>query len=302
MKISVAISTYCGEKYIVEQLNSIKNQTQKVDEVIISDDCSKDSTVDIIESYISENILKDWKLIKNENNKGWMKNFKEVILATTGDIVFIADQDDIWKPEKVEIMVKAMLSNNNIELLASDYQALIDGNLINEFKSDDNLEQLKFHKKFFFILRPGCSFVVKRKLVDELLPYWNEKLPHDKQLWIMGYLRNSIYIIHNSLFIYRRHKETTTGRDGISLKAKKRNLFYEENGLKLALEYDKNNKYLNAEQKKQVYTALKYIDKRKEYLYEKKAFNIFANLKYIGYYAFYKTFIGDIIAKIKANE
>ena len=75
MKNSVVMATYNGSKYIIEQLDSIKNQVLSPDEVIICDDCSTDKTVEIIENYIHQNNLCGWKLYKNEKNIGFFNNF-----------------------------------------------------------------------------------------------------------------------------------------------------------------------------------------------------------------------------------
>lgn len=300
MKVSLAMSTYCGEKYIVEQLDSIKNQTYKIDEVIISDDCSTDSTVKIIEKYISDNNLDNWKLIKNNANKGWKKNFKEVIEKTTGDIVFLADQDDIWDTHKIDTMIKIMASDKDIELLACEYFILQNDSIKNCFANNRCIENLKLHKKFFYVKRPGCAYAVSRKLIDELAPYWQEDLPHDQQLWMLSYVRNSLYILHENLFKYRRHDETATGiRNGFSLKDKLQNLYYEENSLALVIKYDENNNLLNKSQRKMLNMAYNYALNRKKYLTEKHFMNFFVNIRYLNYYAFYRTFVGDIFAKLK---
>lgn len=74
-KISVALATYNGEKYIEKQLDSIRNQTIKPDEVVIVDDKSSDRTVALINEFIAVNNLVNWKLFVNEKNVGYRKNF-----------------------------------------------------------------------------------------------------------------------------------------------------------------------------------------------------------------------------------
>ena len=74
-KISVVMTTYNGKKYLLEQLESLRNQTLKIDEVIIMDDWSKDETPELIRKYIIDNNLSGWKLIENQTNQGWKKNF-----------------------------------------------------------------------------------------------------------------------------------------------------------------------------------------------------------------------------------
>ena len=75
MKISIVLSSYNGEQDIIEQLQSINEQTRKPDEVLICDDCSTDGTVNLVQNYIEKKRLKNWKLVVNKQNKGWRKNF-----------------------------------------------------------------------------------------------------------------------------------------------------------------------------------------------------------------------------------
>lgn len=75
MTISIVMTTYNGEKYVVEQLNSLLHQNRKADEVIVLDDCSTDSTVQIVENFIQTNHLENWRIQVNPQNVGWMQNF-----------------------------------------------------------------------------------------------------------------------------------------------------------------------------------------------------------------------------------
>jgi glycosyltransferase involved in cell wall biosynthesis len=107
MKISVIMSTYNGEKYIVEQLESILAQTFRPNEVLINDDRSTEGTVDIIENFIKSNHLENlWKISVNKESKGCARNFIEGAMCASGDIIFFSDQDDIWDKEKIELMME----------------------------------------------------------------------------------------------------------------------------------------------------------------------------------------------------
>ena len=100
---SVAMCTYNGEKYIREQLESIIHQTMPPDEIIICDDCSNDRTIDEIRQIMAE-WDGHWKLVQNENNLGYRKNFQKVISLCHGDIIYLSDQDDVWNLHKMELM------------------------------------------------------------------------------------------------------------------------------------------------------------------------------------------------------
>ena len=104
--------TYNGEKYIKEQLESILNQTIAIDEIIICDDGSNDKTIQIIEEIQLEYPNKI-SLYKNQVNLGSNKNFEKAITICSGDYIFLSDQDDIWKNNKVEKIIKHSLRKSN---------------------------------------------------------------------------------------------------------------------------------------------------------------------------------------------
>ena len=127
MKTSVVMATYNGSEFIREQLDSIKNQTMHVDEVVICDDRSKDDTVEIVRSFIADNSLQGWNIEVNEVNLGYGSNFNKALLKASGDYIFFSDQDDIWEPDKVETMVRIMEENSDIKLLCSEFEIFCTG-------------------------------------------------------------------------------------------------------------------------------------------------------------------------------
>ena len=106
---SVVMATYNGEKYIIEQLKSLRDQTKLIDEVLIYDDGSQDKTADLIRKFIEKNKLDNWIFKVNEKNRGWRDNFMELLSAATKEIIFTCDQDDIWLPDKIEKMYQEMV-------------------------------------------------------------------------------------------------------------------------------------------------------------------------------------------------
>ena len=102
--VSVALTTYNGEKYIAEQLESIIKQSYPVYEIIISDDASKDDTVNIVKQYKKNypNII----LLENTKNVGLNQNFERAIRKCSGQLIAICDQDNIWKEEFLEKIIK----------------------------------------------------------------------------------------------------------------------------------------------------------------------------------------------------
>ena len=122
--ISVALCTFNGENYISQQLDSIFNQSMPVDEVVIFDDCSKDSTFAILKSFAAK--YSQIRLFKNNNNIGFRMNFEKALAESKGDYIFFSDQDDIWAKDKVAITVD-YLHKTGMYGVFSDGK-LIDGN------------------------------------------------------------------------------------------------------------------------------------------------------------------------------
>lgn len=125
MKISVAMCTYNGEKYVKEQVLSILNQTVLPDEIIIQDDNSKDSTVKILKE-IKKSSKVPMKIIVNKPSLGVYKNFTTAYSKCTGEVIFSCDQDDIWKKDKVEVIMSLFDKYSNINLIGTD-ATFIDG-------------------------------------------------------------------------------------------------------------------------------------------------------------------------------
>lgn|GEM_PF-45202 len=126
MRISVALCTYNGEKFLAEQLQSLANQTRLPDELIICDDASSDSTVDIINAFIKTAPF-TVRFFSNETNLGSTLNFEKSIRLCQGDLIFLCDQDDIWFSNKIAIIEREFLLNEKIGMIFTDAE-LIDEN------------------------------------------------------------------------------------------------------------------------------------------------------------------------------
>ncbi|NLH92434.1 MAG: glycosyltransferase, partial [Atopobium sp.] len=209
MKISVVIATYNGEKYILDQLTSLLDQCRQPEQVLIFDDCSTDNTPSLIKSFIEKNKLSGWNLIENEQNKGWRCNFWNGILISTGDIVFLCDQDDIWRRDKIQKMSEAMEDNSKIELLASGYTKLFDetGEL-DPMPEHMDIVQQAIYNNIFYVLLPGCTYCVRRSLIDQVAPYWEPETAHDEILWRFSLFSESLYVYRENFIKWRKHKNS----------------------------------------------------------------------------------------------
>ena len=300
-KISVVITTFNGQDYILEQLNSIKNQTVQPDEVIIRDDCSTDKTWEILKNYVKENQLDTWRIVQNKKNEGWKMNFRKAMEMATGDIVFLSDQDDIWMNDKIKKMITVMESNPQIELLVSEYDILVDGEIKTLLHPEKMVSNYPFNRKFFHTRRPGAVFAFRKELLQEVLPFWRYDLPHDAQLWLIAIVRRTLYSYNRPLILYRRHDKTATGRDKIEIKSKLRNVEYECKLIELVQRYNRSKTMLSIKDNIICKKAMNYVKNRRCALENQNVFVWFCSIKFIRFYICKKTYIGDLVAIIKGK-
>ncbi|GEM_PF-129441 len=226
MKISVAMATYNGEKYIYKQLESLLKQTRKAEEIIIVDDNSTDNTACIVRDFIAKNTLHNWSFYINDKNMGFIKNFKNIISKTSGDIIFLCDQDDIWLPKKIEKL--EMLFKENPQALAINSSF----NLINENDkkysiakknnwSNQNIIHYKIPEKeftqinFSTIIRdnisPGCTMAFKSSMKEKIADQVNLEIPHDWEINLYAAVYDGLYFLNTPLINYRIHNSNTIG-------------------------------------------------------------------------------------------
>lgn len=200
--ISVCMATYNGEKYVSEQLDSILSQISDADEVIIQDDNSKDGTVSVILNYADSRI----KIEVNEVNMGVVRTFEAAIKRSTGDHIFLSDQDDIWLPTKVSECMNEFDKSPKITVVVSDaYVIDADRNLL--YRSyyemlNSGSGTIKNFRKNTFI---GCCMALKREVAIQALPIPIRSRSHDAWLGLIGGLMGEVRFIASPLIYYRRH-------------------------------------------------------------------------------------------------
>jgi glycosyltransferase involved in cell wall biosynthesis len=110
LTISVAMATYNGEVFLRSQLESIAAQQRRPEEIVIGDDGSNDCTLAIIDEFTKRTGLRV-RVQRNQERLGSSRNFERILLRCTGDIIVLTDQDDIWRPDKLQMIEAAFLAN-----------------------------------------------------------------------------------------------------------------------------------------------------------------------------------------------
>lgn len=225
MKISVALCTYNGSSYIEKQLNSILYQQDfKVDEIVICDDNSTDETLEILNSFKTKHPSL-FSIHVNEYNVGSTKNFEKAISLCSGDYIFLADQDDIWKEDKIKKTLAVFDENPSAEGVFSNAD-LIDqeDNLIPSITIWDSVffleKELPKPIDFFNVITKngnvvtGATLCIKNSVKSFIFPFTEDVL-HDEKIAVSLALRESLFYSRENLISYRIHDKQQVGMKNI---------------------------------------------------------------------------------------
>lgn len=276
MKISVVVSVFNGEKYISEQLDSLRHQIRRPDEVLLFDDGSSDKTPQIVTDYITKYSLANWKYTRNPENKGWRRNFMEGMWAASGDLVFSCDQDDIWHQDKLKIMSEVMENSPQISLLTSNYELFFeDGSHKDGFKQNDgSVSQIPLKNNYLLVGRPGCTHCIRKELLDIARKYWRPEYPHDALLWRLSLFSDGLYNYNGNLIRWRKHQNsafTKESRDLKSVAAKKK-------WIQTARTFDDTlREYVNSSEIADKTTKLRVLDRNDRWLAVRERFYLRKN-------------------------
>lgn len=214
--VSVVLTTYNGERFLLEQLDSIRDQSHTPDEVIILDDCSNDNTAHMVRQYIDANRLTNWRLVVNETNRGWKRNFTNGFDLAQSDLILPADQDDIWYLDKVERMTQVMDEHPEIQVLVSNYHMFVTGSdgRLGAYRfpmeNDGSLQQLPIWERWYYTTRPGCTYAFRKAFYNRVRGKWNDAYPHDGNLWQLACMYGGLYLLNETLIEFRRHGDNAT--------------------------------------------------------------------------------------------
>lgn len=221
--VSVAMCTYNGAKYLSQQLESIAKQTIPVNELVVCDDGSTDDTIKIIKAF-SDTSSFPVSIHINKKNLGSTKNFEKCLLLCQGDIIFLCDQDDVWRNDKVEKQLDYLKNNPDKDAVFSDAD-MIGGDsrptgrtIWQEIEFDQSLRNKwmrgKAHEILFkgFVVT-GATLAIRKQCLSRLVPFPThvQDLIHDAWIAMVLSLEEKIGFIDESLISYRMHDSQQVG-------------------------------------------------------------------------------------------
>lgn len=228
MKITIVMTTYNGSEFIEEQLESLRIQSRVADEVLILDDSSTDCTVTMVQHFIKKNNLTSWRLIQNNTNLGWKRNFINGFDMATGDLIFPCDQDDVWHSDKLEIMEKIMAKHPEIDVLTgcanyifTEQEVPVKSFTFRVSRFLDKHLRIRNHNHsgdifkqefdcHFKAVDQGCRMCFRKEFWETNKQFWFEELAHDRFLSFYSKLKESYYALDQDIIDYRYHIGSVT--------------------------------------------------------------------------------------------
>lgn len=219
--LSIAMCTYNGERYLPEQLESIWEQTVPVDELVVVDDGSTDSTMEILQAEVLAHPC--MRVVQNSTSRGACRNFEYAISLCTGDYIACADQDDVWLPDKLERLLQAL---QNVErergtaepiLVHSDLRVVDSAlhTISDSFMASQHLLPIPTECEWQILAVSnyvtGCAMMFNRALRDRALPFGEHAIMHDYYLALLASLAGTIRYVDSATILYRQHGHNTIG-------------------------------------------------------------------------------------------
>lgn len=226
-RLSVALCTYNGARYLREQLDSIASQTRLPEEMIVCDDQSGDGSAEIVEAFASEAPF-PVQLHVNKESLGAIRNFEKAIGLCNGDFIALSDQDDVWLPDKLETTLKMLCEAEAkhgpaTPLLAHTDLQIVDTErrpVARSFYRHQGFRRLHRDSLAELLLEnyvTGCTVLMNRALKEAGLPIPQQALMQDWWLALVAAASGRVISLTEATVLYRQHEANAVG-------ARRRNL------------------------------------------------------------------------------
>ncbi len=203
------MATYEGERFVRRQVETILSQLAPEDELIVSDDSSSDETLTIVRSFADPRI----RILERNTFRSPLRNFENAVRHARGEIVVLADQDDVWFPNKLPLVRELFAAES-----ARPYLVVLDAEIVDEGErplEPSVLEKLGagpgLLKNLWTNRYLGCCMAFSRDLLDQALPFPEGVGMHDIWLGQLCERIGATTFVPVVTMRYRRHEHTATG-------------------------------------------------------------------------------------------
>jgi glycosyltransferase involved in cell wall biosynthesis len=204
--ISVCMAVYNGERFLEEQLQSILDQLGDDDEVIIVDDRSTDRSMDLIKNMADPRLV----LLSNESNIGPIASFERAITVSKGTHIFLSDQDDIWRSNKVKRTLQVFASTNCL-LVVSDARVVdAERRILNESLFSLRRSGPGFWRNLYKNGFVGCCMTIRSDSKELFLPFPRQISMYDEWIGLCTTVAGRVHFMDDALVDYRRHRKNVT--------------------------------------------------------------------------------------------
>jgi hypothetical protein len=221
--ISVAMATYNGEQFLREQLDSILAQSRLPDELVVCDDRSSDGTLELLREYASRSPFQ-MTVVSNDERLGSTRNFEKAISLCSGNLIALSDQDDVWRPEKLDVLERAFAANPELGVVLTNAD-LIDengtplrGDLWSRVRFGTGRQQaLNGPRRYDLLLglpvSTGATMAFRSRFKPLLLPFPTEAptFIHDRWITVVIAAVAEVAAIPDRLIAYRLHGQQQLG-------------------------------------------------------------------------------------------
>jgi glycosyltransferase involved in cell wall biosynthesis len=208
-KLSIAMTTYNGERYLAQQLETFALQSRLPNELVVCDDRSTDSTLEILNDFAQAAPF-EVRIVRNPTNIGHERNFGQAVSLARGDIIFLADQDDAWYPDKLSVVENAFAADHEALLFVNDV-LIADADL--EPTGRTVLGQMRAAGvlgRNAKSLTLGCATAIRSRLRDLVSPIPPFNYGHDSWVHDFTEVLGGRRILKQVLQLYRRHESNAS--------------------------------------------------------------------------------------------
>lgn len=221
-RVAVLLSTYNGERYLEDMLDSLFRQSYLNFDLFVRDDGSSDKTLAIVEKYRQRHA--NIRIVSSERNLGPKKSFGTLLefalqFSTYAYFMF-ADQDDVWMEDKINkclrLMEESEAENNRIPVLVHTDLAVVDSELNRispSFWNYQNLDPAKdgINRLLVQNVITGCTMLINRKLAELSVPVPDECIMHDWWIGLIACSNGRIRYLREPTIYYRQHGRNSLG-------------------------------------------------------------------------------------------